>query len=142
MESWHLEGCLPLVAPLTCGNDRTLKDHISKYQCICLSLLVIIPHHLSISFLVFAAPIDCVHDYWLQSNGHPHIHILWLSSKRSIFTLIASQATESNRIQSKSILQRSQNQAVAAMQLLGKKHLIQLMLSCCCGKSLFLLHVF
>ena len=141
MESWHLEGCLPLVAPLTCGNDRTLEDHISKYQCICLSLLVIIPHHLSISFLVFAAPIDCVHDYWLQSNGHPHIHI-WLSSKRSIFTLIASQATESNRIQSKSILQRSQNQAVAAMQLLGKKHLIQLMLSCCCGKSRFLLHVF
>ena len=111
MESWHLEGCLPLVAPLTCGNDRTLKDHISKYQCICLSLLVIIPHHLSISFLVFAAPIDYVHDHWLQSNGHPHIHI-WLSSKRSIFTLIASQATESNRIQSKFILQRSQKQAL------------------------------
>lgn len=32
--------------------------------------------------------------------------------------------------------------AVAAMQVLGKKHLIQLVLSCCCGKSRFLLHVF
>ncbi len=73
--SWHLEGCLPLVAPLTCGNDRTSEDHISKCQCICLSLLVIVRHHLSISFLLIAAPIDNVHDFWFRSNAHTHTHI-------------------------------------------------------------------
>ena len=128
---------------------KTTFPNVNAY--VSLSLLVIIRHHLSISFLLIAAPIDNVHDFWFRSNAHAHTYIhRSVPSEASLLWLPARplKVTGSSLSPSCKGLKIRLYSSCSSYATASKKELIQFMLSCCCcccccwGKTPFLLHVF
>lgn len=124
---------------------KTTFPNINAYVCRCLlSYRTIFPYPssylllLSIVFMIIGYSLTDTHTYTYYGSVPNEASLLWLPARRLKVTgssLSSSCKGLKNRLYGRTA-------AVAAMQLLGKKQLIQLMLSCCCGKSLFLLHVF